>query len=109
MRAGKSAPDALHGLLIADDACNVRQVAMVDTQGRVATFTGGKDIEPAGGIAGASTGILCPFVENHGLSIAILLQWIDLVVCMKSSAIVCSQKYLRCSRDISVKIVSFWH
>ena len=52
MRAGKSAPDALHGLLIADDACNVRQVAMVDTQGRVATFTGAKDIEPAGGIAG---------------------------------------------------------
>lgn len=54
MRAGKSAPDALHGLLIADDACNVRQVAMVDTQGRVATFTGAKDIQPAGGIAGAS-------------------------------------------------------
>jgi len=54
MRAGKSAPDALHGLLIADDACNVRQVAMVDTQGRVATFTGAKDIEPAGGIAGGS-------------------------------------------------------
>src|ERR1700743_632151 len=29
MRAGKSAPEALHGLLIADDACTVRQVAMV--------------------------------------------------------------------------------
>src|SRR5258707_13535993 len=56
MRAGKSAPDARQGLLIADDACNVRQVAMVDTQGRVATFTGAKDIEPAGGIAGASSG-----------------------------------------------------
>src|SRR6476620_2304603 len=56
MRAGKSAPDALHGLLMADDACNVRQVAMVDALGRVATFTGAKDIEPAGGIAGGSTG-----------------------------------------------------
>lgn len=56
MRAGKSAPDALRGLLMADDACNVRQVAMVDTQGRVATFTGAKDIEPAGGIAGSSAG-----------------------------------------------------
>jgi uncharacterized Ntn-hydrolase superfamily protein len=55
MRAGKSAPGALHGLLIADDACNVRQVAMVDTQGRVATFTGAKDIQPAGGIAGSTT------------------------------------------------------
>jgi uncharacterized Ntn-hydrolase superfamily protein len=55
MRAGKSAPDALHGLLIADDACDVRQVAMVDTHGRVATFTGAKDIQPAGGIAGSSS------------------------------------------------------
>jgi uncharacterized Ntn-hydrolase superfamily protein len=56
MRAGKSAPDALRGLLAADDGCNVRQVAMVDAQGRVATFTGAKDIQPAGGIAGASSG-----------------------------------------------------
>ena len=55
MRAGKSAPDALSGLLIADEACSVRQVAMVDTQGRVATFTGAKDIQPAGGIAGSAT------------------------------------------------------
>src|SRR5690349_23309518 len=60
MRAGKSAPDALHGLLMADDACSVRQVAMVDTQGRVATFTGAKDIQPAGGIAGASNGSAAP-------------------------------------------------
>jgi len=56
MRAGKTAPEALHGLLTADGACNVRQVAMVDTQGRVATFTGAKDIQSAGGIAGASSG-----------------------------------------------------
>src|SRR5256885_7299570 len=56
MRAGKSAPDALHGLLIADGACNVRQVAMVDAQGRVATFTGAKNVQPAGGIAGSSSG-----------------------------------------------------
>ncbi|HWF03163.1 MAG TPA: DUF1028 domain-containing protein [Candidatus Angelobacter sp.] len=60
MRAGKSAPEALHGLLIADSACDVRQVAMVDTQGRVATFTGAKDIQPAGGIAGAATGAPVP-------------------------------------------------
>jgi uncharacterized Ntn-hydrolase superfamily protein len=56
MRAGKTAPEALRGLLLADDACNVRQVAMVDTQGRVATFTGAKDIQPAGGITGGSSG-----------------------------------------------------
>jgi len=56
MRSGKSAPDALRGLLQADESCNIRQVAMIDTQGRVATFTGAKDIQPAGGIAGDSTG-----------------------------------------------------
>jgi uncharacterized Ntn-hydrolase superfamily protein len=56
MRAGKGAPEALRGLLIADDACNVRQVAMVDIQGRVATFTGAKNISPAGGIAGSAAG-----------------------------------------------------
>src|SRR5258708_2413279 len=56
MRAGKRAPDALRGLLLADNACNVRQVAMVDAQGRVATFTGAKDIQPAGGIAGGGSG-----------------------------------------------------
>jgi uncharacterized Ntn-hydrolase superfamily protein len=54
MRSGKSAPDALHGLLVADGACDVRQAAMVDAQGRVATFTGAKDIQPAGGIAGGA-------------------------------------------------------
>src|SRR5262249_49411403 len=56
MSAGKTAPEALRGLLIADNACHVRQVAMVDTQGRVATFTGAKDIPPAGGIAGSAAG-----------------------------------------------------
>src|SRR3954454_14736274 len=52
LRAGKSAPEALRGLLGADAACEVRQVAMIDTTGNVATFTGGHDIQAAGGIAG---------------------------------------------------------
>ncbi len=52
MHTGKSAPDALRGLLTADGACQVRQVAMVDTTGKVATFTGADDIQSAGGIAG---------------------------------------------------------
>src|SRR5215210_2715739 len=52
LRAGKSAPDALRGLLGADAACEVRQVAMVDSTGSVATFTGARDIQAAGGIAG---------------------------------------------------------
>src|SRR5437773_10310143 len=40
MRAGKSAPDALKGLLASDAEAPVRQVAMIDSQGRVAAHTG---------------------------------------------------------------------
>jgi uncharacterized Ntn-hydrolase superfamily protein len=55
LRAGKSAPDALRALLGGDASCEVRQVAMVDANGNVATFTGSKDIVAAGGIASKST------------------------------------------------------
>jgi uncharacterized Ntn-hydrolase superfamily protein len=48
MRAGRSAPDALKGLLAADQGRGVRQVAMVDAQGRVAAHTGAKCIAAAG-------------------------------------------------------------
>jgi len=62
LRAGKSAPEALRALLHADAACQVRQVGMIDAKGDVATFTGGRDIIAAGGIAGrqsASTPVQC--------------------------------------------------
>jgi uncharacterized Ntn-hydrolase superfamily protein len=62
LRAGKSAPEALRALLNGDASCGVRQVAMIDTKGNVATFTGSRDIIAAGGIAGAqssSTPIQC--------------------------------------------------
>jgi uncharacterized Ntn-hydrolase superfamily protein len=52
LRNGKSAPDSLRALLTADPSCEVRQVAMIDANGNVATFTGAKDIQAAGGIAG---------------------------------------------------------
>jgi uncharacterized Ntn-hydrolase superfamily protein len=55
LRLGKSAPDALRGLLGGDGACEVRQVAMIDAGGNVATFTGSHDIQAAGGIAGGGT------------------------------------------------------
>ncbi len=48
MKAGKSAPEALKALLAADPEREVRQVAMVDMQGRVATHTGSLCIEAAG-------------------------------------------------------------
>ena len=52
MRTGKSAPDALKGILASDLGRNVRQVAFIDLQGDVAVWTGGKDIADAGHIAG---------------------------------------------------------
>jgi uncharacterized Ntn-hydrolase superfamily protein len=48
MRAGKSAPDALRGLLAADSDREVRQVAMVDAQGHAAAHTGARCIQAAG-------------------------------------------------------------
>jgi uncharacterized Ntn-hydrolase superfamily protein len=48
MRAGKSAPDVLRALLAADDHTDVRQVAMVDAQGKVAVHTGEHCIAEAG-------------------------------------------------------------
>ncbi len=48
MRAGKSAPEALRALLNADASRNVRQVAFVDADGKIAVWTGAKDIQSAG-------------------------------------------------------------
>jgi uncharacterized Ntn-hydrolase superfamily protein len=48
MKGGKSAQEALKALLAADPDGEVRQVAMVDAQGRVAAHTGAKCIQAAG-------------------------------------------------------------
>jgi len=48
MRAGKSAPDALKGLLAADEFRETRQVAVIDSMGLVMAHTGGKTIPAAG-------------------------------------------------------------
>lgn len=48
MKGGKSAPEALKALLAADADREVRQVAMVDAQGRAAAHTGAKCIQAAG-------------------------------------------------------------
>jgi uncharacterized Ntn-hydrolase superfamily protein len=48
MKAGRSAPDALRGLLEADQGREVRQVAMIDATGKIAAHTGGKCIDMAG-------------------------------------------------------------
>src|SRR5512140_1086840 len=56
LRAGKTGPETLRALLGGDVSCEVRQVAVIDAKGNVATFTGSKDIIAAGGIAGNATG-----------------------------------------------------
>ena len=53
MRAGRSAPEALKALVAADSNAAVRQVAMVDAKGRVATHTGERCIAFAGDSTGA--------------------------------------------------------
>ena len=57
MRAGASAPDALHKLLEADDDRAVRQVAVVDRHGRVGVHTGRRCIQFADHVQ--SRGIAC--------------------------------------------------
>ena len=52
MRAGRSGPDALKGLLAADENREVRQVAIIDAQGKVAAQTGPKCIPMAGHLVG---------------------------------------------------------
>jgi uncharacterized Ntn-hydrolase superfamily protein len=50
MRLGRSAPAALRALLAGDDGREVRQVAMIDSTGRVAAHTGKRCIAEAGNL-----------------------------------------------------------
>ena len=50
MRAGRGAPEALEALLAGDPGRQVRQVAMIDSRGRVAAHTGRRCIAEAGQI-----------------------------------------------------------
>jgi uncharacterized Ntn-hydrolase superfamily protein len=64
MRAGKSAPDALRSLLAGDEGRDVRQVAMMDAQGRVAAHTGSKSIQAAGHIVGRDYSVQANLMLN---------------------------------------------
>lgn len=52
MRLGRTAPEALRALVTSDADSAVRQVAMIDAQGRVASFTGARAIRAAGNLTG---------------------------------------------------------
>lgn len=64
MRAGKSAPDALKELLAKDEGREVRQVAMIDAQGRVDAWTGKNDIQAAGHIVGKNFSVQANLMLN---------------------------------------------
>ncbi|HSK64364.1 MAG TPA: DUF1028 domain-containing protein [Pyrinomonadaceae bacterium] len=64
MRAGKSAPETLKELLAKDEGREVRQVAMIDAQGRVDAWTGKNDIQAAGHIVGANFSVQANLMLN---------------------------------------------
>ncbi len=64
LRAGKSAPEALRGLLDADSGRDVRQVAVVDAQGRVAAHTGEGTIPAAGQHVGDGYSVQANMMES---------------------------------------------
>jgi uncharacterized Ntn-hydrolase superfamily protein len=64
MRRGVTAPDALKRLLEADPQREVRQVAMIDAEGRVDAFTGKLDIKDAGHHVGAQYSVQANMMAN---------------------------------------------
>jgi uncharacterized Ntn-hydrolase superfamily protein len=64
MRAGRSAPDALKALLAGDEGRDVRQVAMIDAQGRVDAWTGKNDIQAAGHSVGKDYSVQANLMSN---------------------------------------------
>ena len=64
MRLGRSAPEALRALVGSDADSAVRQVAMIDAQGRVAAFTGRRAIRAAGQHVGAQYSVQANLMEK---------------------------------------------
>jgi hypothetical protein len=64
MRAGKTAQQALEGLLKSDPGEAVRQVAMIDAKGNVAAHTGSKCIPGAGHITGDNFSVQANLMLN---------------------------------------------
>lgn len=67
MRNGASAAEALNSLLAKDEHTNVRQVGMVDAQGRVAVHTGDKAIDAHCEIAGEHFTVQANMMANPSI------------------------------------------
>jgi uncharacterized Ntn-hydrolase superfamily protein len=64
MRMGRSGPEALRALVSTDKDSSVRQVAMIDAQGRVAAFTGDRAIIAAGHHVGRQYSVQANLMEK---------------------------------------------
>jgi len=67
MREGLPAPAVLARLLQADPTPEVRQVGMIDAQGRIARHTGRQCIAHAGQLAGENFAVQANLMLNHGV------------------------------------------
>ena len=67
LRAGKSAQEALDIMLAEDKDNNVRQVAIVDARGNIATHTGSHCIAQAGHIKGNSFSVQANMMKNDSV------------------------------------------
>lgn len=67
MRLGRTAPEALAGLLAADSLRAVRQVAMIDASGRVAAHTGARAIQAAGHVVGDQYSVQANLMERDAV------------------------------------------
>ena len=65
MRLGRSAPDSLNGLLAADGGRDVRQVAMIDAEGRVSAHTGKRCVAAAGHFVGKDFSVQANMMRNE--------------------------------------------
>ena len=65
LKSGKSAQQALDELLAADEGREVRQVAILDNQGRVATHTGKKCVDMAGHQQGSQFSVQANMMLNN--------------------------------------------
>lgn len=67
MKKGKSSRQALDGLLASDPDNAVRQVAMIDKEGRVVTHTGDKCIAEAGHLIGDNYSVQANLMRNNSV------------------------------------------
>ncbi len=64
MKLGKTAQQALDGLIASDPQSSVRQVAMIGAKGNVATHTGAKCIAEAGHVTGKNYSVQANLMRN---------------------------------------------